>query len=78
MSDAPVEDRGSGEAGDHRTAVHGARELASVLHLDVRTIHTAAAHGELLSVRVGDQRRFPQTAVRAWLELRAADPERGG
>jgi excisionase family DNA binding protein len=54
-----------------------ARELAGMLRLDVRTIRAAAAQGELLAVRVGYQRRFPQTAVRAWLELQAAEPEPG-
>jgi hypothetical protein len=37
--------------------------------VSLETIRSARIDGELLSVRVGYQRRYPDSAVRAWLEL---------
>jgi excisionase family DNA binding protein len=51
-----------------------ARELAARLQVSARTIREAAASGELATVRIGYQRRFAASAVRAWLELRDGEP----
>lgn len=50
-------------------------ELAELLAVHPETIRRAAAAGRLRSVRVGRERRYPESAVRDWLaslEERAA------
>jgi excisionase family DNA binding protein len=44
------------------------RTLAELLSVNPETIRRAAAKGELRSVRVGADRRYPESAVREWLE----------
>ena len=50
------------------------RELADLLAVNAETIRRAAEAGRLRSVRVGRERRYPESAVKAWLagEGRAA------
>ena len=48
------------------------RELAELLSVHQETIRREAARGRLRSVRVGSDRRYSETAVRAWLNERAA------
>ena len=43
-------------------------ELARLLAVHPETIRRAAAAGRLRSVRVGRDRRYPESAVREWLE----------
>lgn len=43
------------------------RELAEQLRVHPETIRREAARGRLGSVRVGSERRYPESAVRAWL-----------
>jgi excisionase family DNA binding protein len=43
-------------------------ELAELLAVHPQTIRRAALAGRLRSVRVGRDRRYPESAVRAWLE----------
>jgi excisionase family DNA binding protein len=42
-------------------------ELAELLSLHPETIRRAAASGALRSLRVGRDRRYPESAVAAWL-----------
>lgn len=49
------------------------RELAELLAVNPETIRRAAASGRLRSVRVGSERRYPESGVKAWL---ARDEER--
>lgn len=42
-------------------------ELAELLSVHPETVRRAAAAGELRSIRVGRDRRYPETAVAAWL-----------
>ncbi len=46
------------------------RELAELLSVHPETIRREAARGRLRSVRVGAERRYPQSAVEAWLRER--------
>jgi excisionase family DNA binding protein len=48
------------------------RELAERLGVHPETIRREAMRGRLRSVRVGSERRYPESAVREWLESRAA------
>ena len=48
------------------------RELSELLSVHQETIRREAARGRLRSVRVGSDRRYPESAVRAWLNERAA------
>jgi excisionase family DNA binding protein len=48
------------------------RELAERLSVHPETIRREVRRGRLRSVRVGAERRYPESAVRAWLEGRAA------
>ena len=48
------------------------RELAEFLSVHQETIRREAARGRLRSVRVGSDRRYPESAVQAWLNERAA------
>ena len=43
------------------------KALAEALSVNPETIRRAAAAGKLRSVRVGSERRYPASAVRAWL-----------
>ena len=43
------------------------QQLADLLSVNPETIRRAAASGELRSVRVGRVRRYPLSAVEAWL-----------
>lgn len=45
------------------------RDLAERLSVHAETIRRAAARGELRSLRVGGDRRYPESAVREWLTL---------
>lgn len=49
---------------------YSGRALAQLLSVHPETIRRAAASGKLRSVRVGSERRYPESAVRAWLESR--------
>jgi len=42
-------------------------QLAELLAVNPETIRRAAASGELRSVRVGRERRYPESAVKEWL-----------
>jgi excisionase family DNA binding protein len=44
--------------------------LAELLDCHPETLRRAAARGELASVRVGKDRRFPESAVLDWLRSR--------
>jgi excisionase family DNA binding protein len=46
-------------------------ELAELLSLHPETIRRAAARGELRSIRVGRDRRYPKSAVVEWLTFLA-------
>jgi excisionase family DNA binding protein len=49
------------------------RVLAELLSVHPETIRRAAASGALRSIRVGRDRRYPESAVKSWLEsLRTA------
>lgn len=49
------------------------RELAKLLSVNPETIRREAARGRLKSVRVGSERRYPESAVRAYLERLTED-----
>ena len=42
-------------------------ELAELIAVHPETIRRAAAAGQLRSIRVGRDRRYPESAVREWL-----------
>jgi excisionase family DNA binding protein len=42
-------------------------ELAELLSVHPETVRRAAAAGELRSIRVGRDRRYPESAVLKWL-----------
>jgi excisionase family DNA binding protein len=44
-------------------------ELAELLAVHPETVRRAAARGELRSVRIGRDRRYPESAVLEWLHL---------
>ena len=48
------------------------RELSDRLSVHPETIRRAAARGDLRSVRVGSERRYPESAVREYLSREAA------
>jgi excisionase family DNA binding protein len=52
------------------------RELAELLKLDYETVLQKAQRGEIPSVRFGRLRRFPESAVQAWLDNQR-DPATG-
>jgi excisionase family DNA binding protein len=43
------------------------KELAQLLSVNPETIRREAARGRLRSVRVGSERRYPESAVREYL-----------
>jgi excisionase family DNA binding protein len=43
------------------------KELAELLAANPETVRRAAARGELKSVRVGSERRYPESAIRDYL-----------
>jgi excisionase family DNA binding protein len=49
------------------------RELAELLAVCQETVRREAARGRLRSVRVGAERRYPQSAVEEWLHDREGD-----
>jgi len=46
---------------------YSGRTLARLLSVNPETIRRAAVSGRLGSVRVGRERRYPESAVREWL-----------
>jgi excisionase family DNA binding protein len=46
-------------------------ELAELLSVNPETIRREAARGHLKSIRIGTQRRYPESAVRDYLASRA-------
>lgn len=44
------------------------RQLAELLAVNPETIRRAAAAGRLRSVRFGRERRYPESAVKEWLQ----------
>lgn len=44
------------------------QELAELLDVHPETIRRAARDGQLKSVRIGRDRRYPESAVLSWLE----------
>lgn len=50
------------------------RDVAELLSVHEETILRLAQRGELKSVRVGNERRYPESAIRAYL-VRNTDPE---
>jgi len=46
-------------------------QLAELLAVHPETIRRAAARGELQSLRIGRERRYPESAVTEWLRSRA-------
>jgi excisionase family DNA binding protein len=46
------------------------RELAELLSVHPETVRREAARGRLRSIRVGAERRYPQSAVAEWLRDR--------
>ena len=51
------------------------RELAELLNVHPETIRRAAASGRLRSIRIGRDRRYPESAVRDWVA--SLEDERG-
>lgn len=47
---------------------YSGQDLAELLGLDYETVLHKAQTGEIASVRVGRLRRFPESAVRAYLD----------
>jgi excisionase family DNA binding protein len=53
---------------------YSTRQLAELLSVNPETIRREAQRGRLRSVRIGSERRYPESAVRQYLENRA-EPE---
>lgn len=51
------------------------RTLAQLLQVHPETLRRAAAAGELRSVRIGHERRYPESAVNEWLRRGGAGAE---
>jgi len=49
------------------------QQLARLLAVNAETIRRAAASGVLRSVRIGRERRYPESAVREWLAAEGRD-----
>lgn len=43
------------------------KELADLLAVSIETIRRAAVSGHLRSVRIGRDRRYPESAIKSWL-----------
>ena len=52
---------------------YSGKALGKLLAVNPETIRRAAASGQLRSVRVGRERRYPESAVKAWLESKPGD-----
>jgi excisionase family DNA binding protein len=50
-------------------------ELAELLAVHPETIRRAAARGELASIRIGRDRRYPESAVCVWLGTLVSEGE---
>lgn len=50
-------------------------ELAKLLNAHPETIRRAAARGDLRSVRVGAERRIPESAAMDWIHGRGRDKD---
>lgn len=48
---------------------YSTRELAELLAVHPETVRREAARGRLRSVRVGAERRYPESAVQEWLRV---------
>ena len=55
---------------------YSGRELADLLSCSPETIRRAAMRGDLRSVRVGADRRYPESAVETWISRGSAPAER--
>lgn len=53
------------------------KALAELLDCSTETLRRAAAAGELRSVRIGHDRRYPESAVSEWLRRCAGDDAAG-
>jgi excisionase family DNA binding protein len=51
---------------------YSTRELAQLLAVNPETIRREAMRGRLRSVRVGSERRYPESGVREYLHAREA------
>jgi excisionase family DNA binding protein len=51
---------------------YSTRELAELLAVNPETIRREALRGRLRSVRVGSERRYPESGVEAYLRAREA------
>lgn len=51
---------------------YSTRELAELLAVNPETIRREAARGRLRSVRVGSERRYPESGVQEYLREREA------
>jgi excisionase family DNA binding protein len=45
------------------------KQLANLLAVNPETIRRAAASGVLRSVRIGRERRYPESAVKEWISI---------
>jgi excisionase family DNA binding protein len=52
---------------------YSTRELAELLAVHPETVRREAARGRLRSVRVGAERRYPESAVQEWLRSKKDD-----
>lgn len=51
------------------------QELAELLGIDYETVLAKAQEGEIESVRVGRLRRFPESAIQAYLDRHRGQPD---
>lgn len=52
---------------------YSGKALARLLSVHPETIRRAAAAGALRSIRIGRDRRYPESAVREWLAANAEE-----
>ena len=55
---------------------YSTRELAELLSVHPETVLRMAQRGDLRSTRIGSDRRYPESAVREYLDARAEQPAR--